>query len=133
VIILKNSALQIIHLPLSDIIIGEYQKHFNFLAKRFYLIQNKGKEISHHGKHALINTEQAYVLISGEASFVCYDKHGVKHSFKLERMDNLVVLPKMTWREVELSPGAILLSLASQNFDENDYIKDLELFLAEGE
>ncbi|MRX67431.1 WxcM-like, C-terminal [Flavobacterium resistens] len=81
------------------------------------------------GGHSHI--EQHEVLIALSGSFVVTVNDGSqKKSYLLNKPNVGLHLPKGIWRELEnFSSGAICLVLASDIFEESDYIRDYETFL----
>jgi hypothetical protein len=62
---------------------------------------------------------------------VVLDDGTEKQSYFLNRSYYGLYVPKMVWRELEdFSSGSICLVLASAPYDEADYIRDYDTFLA---
>ena len=52
--------------------------------------------------------------------------------FSLNRPRTGVYIPTMVWKEMyDFSPDAVLLCLASEHYDETEYIRDFDEFEAE--
>ncbi|MDQ6469162.1 FdtA/QdtA family cupin domain-containing protein [Flavobacterium sp. LHD-80] len=81
------------------------------------------------GGHSHI--EQHEVLIALSGSFEVKVTDGVdKKSFLLNKPNIGLHLPKGIWRELEnFSSGSVCLVLASDVFEESDYIRDFGTFL----
>lgn len=81
------------------------------------------------GGHSHI--EQHEVLIALSGSFEVTLNDGVaKKSYLLNKPNIGLHLPKGIWRELEnFSSGAVCLVLASDVFEESDYIRDYDVFL----
>ncbi|TDP01603.1 sugar 3,4-ketoisomerase [Flavobacterium sp. 245] len=81
------------------------------------------------GGHSHI--EQHEVLIALSGSFEVKVNDGIdKKSFLLNKPNIGLHLPKGIWRELEnFSSGAVCLVLASDVFEESDYIRDFGTFL----
>lgn len=104
-------------------------KHIPFEIKRvFYLYDVPGGE-SRAG-HALKNTEQLIIAASGSFDVVLDDGRQ-RRTFTLNRSWRGVYVPGMVWRElVNFSSAGLCLVLASDYFDESEYYRDYQNFLA---
>jgi len=85
---------------------------------------------AYRGGHA--HKEQSGVLIALSGSFkVIIDDGKKKKSIYLNRPDKALLLTKGIWREIQdFSQGSVCLVLNSDTFDENDYIRDYQEFVA---
>ena len=82
------------------------------------------------GGHAHSNIEQLIVAAMGSFS-VILDDGATERSVLLNRADRGLHVPQMIWRElVDFSSGAICLALASGPYDEAEYIRDHDEFVA---
>jgi hypothetical protein len=107
----------------------EQQNHVPFDIKRvYYLYDVPGGES--RGGHAHRRLEQFIVAASGSFDVIVHD--GVKKErFHLNRSYYGLYIPTMTWRELEnFSSGSVSLVLASEPYEESDYIRDYEMFLS---
>jgi len=130
----KNSVYDCVILPLNkihnragNITIVEGNKNVPFDVKRiYYLYDIPGGE--DRGGHAHKVLRQLIVAASGSFN-VLLDDGLNKKVVTLNRPDyGLLVVPGI-WRELmEFSSGAICLVLASQTYDEADYIRKYEDF-----
>ncbi|MFC6099518.1 sugar 3,4-ketoisomerase [Olivibacter domesticus] len=99
-----------------------------FSVKRlYYLYDVPGGET--RGGHAHYKLQQLIVAVSGSFD-VILDDGTVKKTVHLNRPNyGLLVVPGI-WRDlVNFSSGAVLLVLASESYDELDYIRDYNEFL----
>ena len=81
------------------------------------------------GGHAHRELKQLIVAASGSFNVVLFDGN-VKRTVTLNRPFNgLLVVPGI-WRELDdFSSGSVCLVMASHEYDENDYIRELGEFL----
>lgn len=101
-----------------------------FVPKRYFIIYDvPSAEI--RGEHALKTCQQFLLCTHGSCSVVVDD--GVhREEFALDDPTLGLYLPPMTWGvQYKYSRDAVLLVLASELYDPDDYIRDYEEFLAE--
>lgn len=83
------------------------------------------------GGHAHRNLRQLIIAASGSFD-VILDNGVFRQKFSLNRSYKGLYIPVMTWREIEnFSSGAVCMVLASEHFDETDYIYEYDAFLKE--
>lgn len=99
-----------------------------FDVKRiFYLYDIPGDAA--RGSHAHRNLYQLMIAAGGSFD-VIIDDGNVKRSVTLNRpYYGLLVMPGIWCELVNFSSGSICLVLASEKYDENDYIDDYEKFI----
>lgn len=111
-----------------NISVVENGKTVPFDVKRtYYLYDIPGGE--ERGAHAHKELHQLIIAVSGSFDVTLNDGN-VKRTFMLNRpYQGLYVVPGM-WRELNnFSSGAVCLVLASDVYDEKDYIRDYRNFL----
>ena len=111
-----------------NISVVENSKDVPFDVKRtYYLYDVPGGES--RGGHAHKELRQLIVAASGSFTVTLDDGH-VKRTFNLNRpYQGLYVVPGI-WRTLDdFSSGAVCLVLASERYDEADYIRDYDKFL----
>ncbi len=95
-----------------------------FSIKRVYYIFDVAKG-AHRGFHAHKKLQQVLICIRGSCKALVDD--GVELNDPTEGL----YVGNAVWREMfEFSSGAVLLVLASEYFDESDYIRDYKEFLS---
>ena len=81
------------------------------------------------GGHSHIEQHEVLIALSGSFEVTVNDGTN-KNSYLLNKPNIGLHLPKGIWRELEnFSSGAVCLVLASDVFEESDYIRDYDLFL----
>jgi hypothetical protein len=105
----------------------ENQKHIPFEVRRvFYLYDVPAGET--RAGHALKNCQQFIIAVSGSFD-VIVDNGKKKSKFTLNRPYIGLFLPALCWRELEnFSSGSVCLVLASELYNENEYIYNYEDF-----
>lgn len=77
------------------------------------------------GKHAHHKNRQMLICVSGACTIVCEMPDGTKTTHRLDWPDKGLLIEGMVWHEMkEFSKDAVLLVLASEHYDEADYIRD---------
>lgn len=96
------------------------EKVIPFEIKRIFYIY--GVDSSVRGKHRHKKTIQAAICIHGRCSIWNNDGKN-KQEFILDSPDKCLILEPTDWHKMyDFSPDAILMVLASEYFDEKDYI-----------
>ena len=81
------------------------------------------------GAHAHKALQQLLIATSGSVEVIMDDGRN-KKSFMLDRPWKGLLIPAGLWRDLEnFSGGAVLMCLASEGYDEHDYIRDYNEFL----
>lgn len=105
----------------------EGNNHIPFKIERTYMIYDvPGGEI--RGGHAYIKLNEFIVALSGSFDVVL-DDGKEKKTYSLNRSYYGLYLPNMIWRSLEnFSTNALCMILASEKYDELDYIRDYDDF-----
>jgi UDP-2-acetamido-3-amino-2,3-dideoxy-glucuronate N-acetyltransferase len=129
------SLIQLIDLPdLSDerggLVALESMQSIPFELKRvYYIFQNN--ENAPRGFHAHKNLKQVAICLHGQCRFVLDDGHR-KEEVVLSSPKQGLLIESLMWREMhDFSDDCVLLILASEHYDESDYIRDYQDFLIE--
>lgn len=103
-------------------------KDIPFEIKRVYYMYDTAEGV-HRGFHAHKNLEQILVCIHGSCKIKLDNGHEQKVVSLEKPYEGLHVKSNM-WREMyDFSEDAVLMVLASEYYDEKDYIRDYETFL----
>ena len=106
----------------------EENKEIPFSVKRVYYIYDTAEGVA-RGFHAHKSLEQILVCVHGSCR-ITLDNGSERQSVVLERPTEGLYIGPGTWREMsDFSPDAVLVVLASQLYDERDYIRDYDEFL----
>lgn len=108
--------------------VAELGQDVPFKARRYFLVYDvPGIEI--RGEHAHFKCSQFLVVVKGSVHVVADDGH-CREEFVLEKPSQGLLLPPMTWGiQYHYSSDAVLLVLASEHYDSDDYIRDYDRFL----
>lgn len=98
-----------------------------FDIKRVYYLYDVPSTAS-RGGHAHKNLQQVLIALSG--SFDVILKNGVEtRTVTLNKPNKGLLITSNIWRELEnFSSGAVCMVMASEIFDESDYIRDFDEF-----
>jgi hypothetical protein len=101
-----------------------------FEIKRVYYIYSVPRGAARSG-HAHRNLKQLLVPVAGRFNAVL-DNGSRKETITLAQPHVGLYLSKLVWRRIEeFSPGAVCMVLASTHYDEADYIRSYDDFVAE--
>ncbi|MFV8370288.1 sugar 3,4-ketoisomerase [Flavobacterium sp. LB2R40] len=126
------SAIQLLKIPVIEDTRGNLafiQKDFlPFEFKRVYYLFDVPSN-AYRGGHSHIDQQEVLIALSGSFEVVLHDGLG-KKSFVLNKPNLGLLIPTGIWRELQnFSSGAVCLVLASDVFEEADYIRDFDDFL----
>ena len=106
----------------------EEYKDFPFSVKRVYYIYDTLAGVV-RGHHAHKSLEQVLVCVRGECK-ILLDDGKTRETVVLDRPNKGLYLSHWIWREMfDFSEDAVLMVLASQLYDESDYIRSYDEFL----
>jgi dTDP-4-dehydrorhamnose 3,5-epimerase-like enzyme len=105
----------------------ESGNHIPFAIKRiFWIYDVPGGEI--RGGHAYHTNEEVIIALSGSFDIIVDDGSEIK-TYSLNRSYNGLYIPAGTWRHFEnFSTNALSLVVASQDYNEQDYMREYEMF-----
>ncbi|MGO1043860.1 sugar 3,4-ketoisomerase [Clostridioides difficile] len=112
-----------------NLIALESNKVIPFEIKRVYYIYDVPNNVE-RGFHAHKNLEQVLICLSGSVNIKCYD--GVKETvFVLNKKNTGLYIGQAVWHEMfSFDETTVLISIASEHYNEDDYIRNYEEFLA---
>ena len=108
----------------------EQFQNIPFEIKRVYYIYGNEDNLA-RGFHAHKDLQQLLICVSGSCK-VILDNAKEKYEYQLNRPNQGLFVDKFIWREMhDFSKDCVLLVLASNYYDPNDYIRKYENFLIE--
>lgn len=123
--LMKNTVHSSIH---GELFVFENLKNVPFAIKRVYCIKNVPSS-SLRGEHAHTKLEQLVICLSGSCKFLLDDGKS-KKVIELNSPHTSLFIGKNLWREMyDFSPDCILMVLASDFYDPEEYIRDYQTFL----
>lgn len=106
----------------------EERKDLPFSIKRVYYIYDTLPDVR-RGFHAHRNLQQILICVSGSCKIHLDDGHSTAE-VTLDKPSEGLYISNDTWREMyDFSQGAVLLVLASEHYDEADYIRNYDDFI----
>ena len=99
-----------------------------FTVKRVFYIYGSDATVI-RGRHANRRTEFVLINVSG-SSKVKIDNGFESDIVELNRPRMGLYIPTMLWKDMyDFSPDSVLLVLASEHYDGNEYIRDYDEYL----
>ena len=127
------SLINIIHFPShgdqrGQLIALEANKTVPFDIKRVYYLFGTKENLA-RGFHGHKNLRQVAVCVKGSCRFVL-DNGKYRESIILDNASAGLLIDKLLWHEMhEFTPDCVLLVLASDHYDEADYIRSYKDFI----
>ena len=115
--------LQTIPMPNGILGVAEVSKHIGFPVHRAYYIRDvpAGQGRGSHGHKAL---RQCFLCLRGSVR-IAISKHGRTETVELNRPNQAAVVSAGCWRDLsDFSDDSVVIVLASEEYDEADYIRD---------
>jgi dTDP-4-dehydrorhamnose 3,5-epimerase-like enzyme len=105
----------------------EGEQHVPFAIRRVFYVTDMEPGLR-RGGHAHKGQSQGLIALAGALTVTLDDGRKVE-AHRLDRPDALLYVPPMLWLDyVADAAGAVLLVLASDHYDEGDYIRDRAAF-----
>ena len=112
-----------------SLVFGETLRDVPFEVKRYFLVMEVSSEHI-RGEHAHRSLHQFLVCVAGRCNVVTDDGSG-RHEVVLDSPAKGVHIPPMVWAtQYKFSRDAVLLVLASEYYDAQEYIRDYQEYLA---
>ena len=107
----------------------EGNKNIPFDIKRVYYMFGTKPGIS-RGFHAHEKLKQVLVCVKGKCKLLLNNGKGEREVVELDRPNKGLYLEHNIWREIyDFTEDAVLMVLASEHYDESDYIRNYADFL----
>lgn len=113
------------------LVVIEGEKDIPFAIKRTFYIYGSDEKVV-RGQHANRQTEFVLINVAGKSKVKVMDGEGNEAIFCLNRPHTGVYLPNMVWKDMyDFSEDSVLLCLASEHYDANEYIRSYDEFVRE--
>jgi len=111
-----------------DLSVGEFLKDIPFEPKRYFLVYNVPSQKT-RGEHAHHKCKQFLICVKGSCAVVA-DNGKSRCEIVLDSPEKGIYLPPLIWGiQYKYSSDAVMLVLASESYDPEDYIRDYNEFL----
>lgn len=107
--------------------VAEFPLNIPFPIKRTYWTYFTPHNVE-RGNHGHKELEQIIVAVNGIIAFDLESRDGKKFNFKLDNPDKGLFIPKKYWRIIHFSHNAVMLCMASLEYDKDDYIRNYDDF-----
>ncbi len=106
----------------------EEKKNIPFEVKRVYFMYDTIEDV-HRGKHAHKNLKQVLFCPCGACTILLDDGKETRE-IRLDKPAEGLLVEACMWREMyDFTPDAVLMVLASDYYDESDYIRNYDEFI----
>lgn len=110
------------------LVVAEGKIDIPFEIKRVFYIYGSASDVI-RGKHANRKTEFVLINVAGKSKVKVKDGEGNEAIYCLNRANTGVYLPTMIWKEMyDFSEDSVLLVLASEHYDNSEYIRDYSMY-----
>lgn len=107
-----------------NLVVVEGEMDIPFQIKRVFYIYGSDKDIV-RGNHANKKTEFVLINVAGKSKIKVKDGRGNEIVYCLNRAKTGLYIPELVWKEMyDFSSDSVLLCLASQHYDDNEYIRN---------
>lgn len=126
------SLIRMVELPAfgdgrGDLVSIEAGIHIPFAIQRVYCLYNLGDHP--RGMHAHRQLQQLAFCVHGSCRFVL-DDGMIKEDVVLSEPSKGLLIGNLIWREMhDFTDDCVIMVLASEHYDESDYIRNYEVFL----
>lgn len=111
-----------------NLVVGESEKELPFVVRRLFIVRDVPSN-EERGMHAHKLCHQFLICVSGSVSAIA-DNGLQQIEVNLDSPTVGLYMPPLTWgKQFKYSEDAVLLVLASDAFDESDYIHNYDEFL----
>ena len=130
---MKYKSVQMLDFPQrgderGHLVIVEGGKDVPFDVKRIFYMYGSDATVV-RGAHANQRTEFVLINVAGQSKVRIKDGLGNEAVFALNRPHTGIYIPRMIWKDMyDFSEDSVLLCLASEHYDAEEYIRDYDKF-----
>ena len=111
------------------LVIVEGEQDIPFEIKRVFYIYGSDRTVV-RGQHANKKSQFVLINVAGTSKVKVKDGLGNEVIYALNRPHTGVYLPQMVWKDMyDFSEDSVLLCLASEHYDPEEYIRDYDEFV----
>ena len=112
------------------LVVVESESDVPFPIARCFYIYGSENDVK-RGNHANKKTQFVLINVAGKSKIRVKDGEGNQAVYVLDKPHTGVYLPQMIWKEMyDFSSDSVLLVLASEHYDEKEYVRDYDQFVA---
>lgn len=113
------------------LVVVEGEEDVPFRIERMFYIYGSAKDVV-RGCHANRRSKFVLINVAGTSKVRIKDREGNEVIYCLNRPHTGIYLPTMVWKEMyDFSEDSVLLVLASEHYDPNEYIRNYKDFIEE--
>lgn len=113
------------------LVVAEGGRDVPFDIKRVFYIYGSDKDVV-RGQHANRKTEFVLINVAGTSKVKVKDGEGNEAIYCLNKPHTGIYLPTMVWKDMyDFSEDSVLMVLASEHYDNSEYIRDYDQFVKE--
>jgi WxcM-like, C-terminal len=117
---------------LGDLTFVDGERALPFAIRRVYYVTGM-PEAAVRGGHAHKRTWEVLVAAAGGFDVRLRARDGASQRFRLDDPRQALLVPPLHWVRLDhYAPGSVCLVLASQHYEEADYLRDWDAFVAFG-
>lgn len=111
------------------LVIAEGNKDIPFSIKRIFYIFGSEKNVV-RGQHANKKSKFVLINVAGSSKIKVRDGKGNETIYNLDKPHIGIYIPAMIWKDMyDFSENSVLLCLASEMYDPEEYIRDYNGFV----
>lgn len=115
--------------PRGNLTFIEGSRHVPFEIQRVFYLYDVPTGAD-RGAHAHRSLHQCLICLAGSFDVAMHDGRA-ERKVRMNRPWRALHIPPMIWAaEVDFNPGSVCMVLASSPYDESDYVRDYDEFLA---
>ena len=108
------------------LVVVEENKDIPFELKRIFYMYGSDENVV-RGQHANRKTEFVLINVAGSSKVLVKDGLGNEQLYVLDKAHSGIYIPRMVWKDMyDFSKDSILLVLASELYDNSEYIRDYD-------
>ena len=111
------------------LVIVEGDTDVPFKIERVFYIYGSDRDVV-RGQHANKKTQFVLINVAGTSKVRVMDEEGNEVVYSLNKPHMGIYLPEMVWKDMyDFSEDSVLLVIASEKYDETEYIRDYDTFV----
>ena len=113
------------------LVVVEGMQDIPFDIKRVFYIYGSDPDVV-RGRHANKESEFVLINVAGTSKVKIHYPNGNECIYSLNKPHTGIYIPPMVWKDMyDFSEDSVLLVLASEHYDPDEYIRDFDEYVAE--